>query len=56
MNKQRYEPTVSIDGVTYNPNDSLGPMESITITRAYKYQDDEDHKETANKMLVDGIK
>ena len=56
VNVQKYEPTVSIDGELYKPNDNLGPMEQITITRAFKYQHDENHKETAKTKLEDGIK
>ena len=56
FNKQRYEPTVSIDGITYDYDDSLGPMEYITVSKAYKYQDEDGQSERAKKLLVEGIK
>ena len=56
FNRQRFEPTVSFDGVTYNYADELGPMEYITVSKAYKYQDEEEQGQAARAKLLDGIK
>ena len=37
-NKQKYEPTLTIDGVPYIADtNTLGALEEITISRAFKY-------------------
>ena len=57
INKQRYEPTLTIDGVPYvGDTNALGALEEITISRAFKYQTDPKHGEKAKQMLLDSIK
>lgn len=56
FSKQKYEPTLTIDGVPYVGDQTLGALEEITISRAFKYQKDPQHKTKATQMLLDGIK
>ena len=49
------QPEVSIDGVTYE-NASLGPIESISISRAMQYQNDEAHNVQSMQMLKEVLK
>jgi len=37
INKQRFDPTLTIDGIQYVGDSKLGALEEITITRAFKY-------------------
>ena len=53
--QQRYDPTISIDSFPYE-NEKAGPIESITVSRVIKYQNDEGHSVVSKKMLKDGLK
>jgi len=56
--RQRFEPAVSIDSVPYKMADdpAYGPIESISISRVIKYQEEPGHCITSQGLLRDIIK